>query len=107
MTWHDLDSARTEWGDAPRTDERLQALLDAARFKVTGYASRRVRAALALPGAAVPSNLREAQLRVAINLWNDEDADTAAPDSDFLPAPRRYLEWHGLVRPRRGTPNVR
>ena len=106
MPWHDLESARTEWGDAPRTDERLQSLLDAAQFKVTGYASRTVRAALAAAPTVVPDNLREAQLRVTINLWNDEDADTTAVDSEF-PTTRRYLEWHQLVRPRRGTPNVR
>ncbi len=41
----------------------------------------------------IPPRLREAQLRVAINLWNDEEADTTAVDPDF--PPRLAATWSG------------
>ena len=88
--WHDLESARDQWDDAPFSDERLTALLDVARSRVVRWAAWQ-------PAAnAVPSHFREAQLRVAINLWNAEKSDQAAADGDF-PFQARLLEWKTLI----------
>lgn len=96
--WHDLDSARDQWEDAPLSDERLASLLEAARSRV-------VRWALWQPELdAVPSHFREAQLRVAINLWNSEKSDQVSDSGDF-PFQSRMLEWKTLVP--RGRPHVR
>lgn len=106
-TWHDLVSAREEWEDAPSNDTRLEMLLEVAKDKVVAYAGAADRENITTWGfSGVVPRLREAQLRVAINLWNDEEADTTAIDPDF-PTSRRYLEWKKLVRPQRGVPRVR
>jgi hypothetical protein len=102
MTWHTLETAREEWEDAPSSDRRLTVLLENAKLKVIAYAGRRLEH---LQDTNV-APLMEAQLRVAINLWNDEQADTTIVDSDF-PTTRRFLEWKKLIRPQRGVPRVR
>jgi len=99
-TWHDAESIRDEWDDAPDNDARLESLLDVSKAKVIAYAPRLVE------DATVPQTYREAQLRVVINLWNDEEADAIAVDPEY-PVARRYLEWKKLVRPGRGVPRVR
>lgn len=97
-TWHSLESARDEWEDAPLNDERLASLLEAARGRVVRWAGWQ-------PGATnVPSNFREGQLRVAINLWNSERDSEASSDGEFQFTPR-MLEWKTLVP--RGRAHVR
>lgn len=106
-TWHDKDTARDEWEDAPSNDDRLDSLLASARDKVTAYARRAdLTDNTEEGGFQIPQRLREGQLRVAINLWNDEQDDMTAVESDF-PTTRRYLEWKKIVRPQRGVPRVR
>lgn len=105
-TWHDRTSARDEWEDAPSNDARLDSLLEVARDKVTDYARPADLVGDVAPDFTIPQRLREAQLRVAINLWNDEQDDTQAVDTDF-PVTRRYLEWKKIVRPGKAVPRVR
>lgn len=97
-TWHTLETVRDEWDDAPLNDERLASLLEAARGRVVRWAGWQP------TPTTVPSNMREAQLRVLINLWNSEKADQGSSDGDFVFTPR-MLEWKTLVP--RGRAHVR
>lgn len=109
-TWHNGTSASEQWGDAPTNDDRLASLLEVAKDKVIAYARPADLVGISTDPDVedeIPPRLREAQLRVAINLWNDEEADTTAVDPpDFPPTTRRYLEWKKIVRRSGGCPPV-
>lgn len=103
--WHTLPSARDEWKDATRiNDRRLFVLLDVARTQVTDFAP-------ALPEDALPPlAYREAQLMQARNLWNAARVDPSGGESDgssfaLTPFP---LDWtiKQLLRPKRARPVV-
>ena len=85
--WHTIDSARSQWDDAPFEDDELQELLDVAQQAVLAYAP-------ALPGVTytiidgyvvpsetvIPTSYRHAQLMQARNVWNSSQA---SPSGDF------------------------
>lgn len=105
-TWHDAESVREEWIDAPESDELLDELLEVAQQSVVAYAP-------ALPASedeSIPTNYRYAQLQQVKNLWNAGRVDSAGGVGDegfvFRPHP---LDWviKQILRPRRAVPRVR
>ena len=107
--WHDIESARDEWIDAPMDDDVLEELLTVAQQQVVAYAP-------ALPEPAegeeqdIPSNYRYAQLQQAKNLFNAGRVDSTGGvgESDFVARPFP-LDWviRQILRPRRAVPRVR
>lgn len=108
-TWHDLESARDQWIDAPLDDDVLGELLEVAREQVIAYAPTLPTPAEDAP-LSLPVSYRRAQLQQARNLWNaaavNGDGQTGSGDFVFQPRP---LDWHirQLLRPRKGAPRVR
>lgn len=108
-TWHDIESARDQWIDAPLDDDVLEELLDVSVQQVIAYAP-----ALAEPAEGeeldVPVNYRRAQLQQARNLWNASKVDPSGGigGDDFVIRPFP-LDWiiRQTLRPRRGVPRVR
>jgi hypothetical protein len=114
-TWHDIESARDEWVDAPLDDDVLGELLDIAEQQVVAYAP-------ALPEPTdeeledsgwtqpIPAAWRRAQLTQARNIWNAAKVDPSGGvgDDTFVLRPHP-LDWHvkQLLRPRKGVPRVR
>jgi len=105
QTWHDLDSARTDWRDAPANDMQLQTLLDVAQTQVEAYGP------LTLEEAdPVPTNYRLAQLMQTRNLWNANKVDAGSGqigDDTFAIRPFP-MDWvvKNVIRPKRGVPVV-
>lgn len=109
-TWHDIESARDQWIDAPLDDDVLEELLAVAEQQVIAYAP-------ALPEPAedeeldVPVNYRRAQLQQARNLWNASKVDPSGSgiDGDSYVIRPFPLDWmiRQTLRPRRGVPRVR
>lgn len=108
--WHDVESARDRWVDAPLDDDDLEELLEVAKQAVIEYAP-------ALPEPEdpeaeedIPVNYRRAQLMHSRNLWNASTASTAGTfgEGEFVITPRP-LDWHvqQMLRPKRGVPVVR
>lgn len=108
-TWHTLESARSEWIDAPLDDDQLNELLEVARDAVLAFAP-------ALDGEVVsddgylsvipdtiPTAYRVAQLMQARNVWN---STKASPTGDFdgggFSLTTFPLDWQvkQLLRPR-------
>lgn len=112
-TWHDIESARDQWVDAPLDDERLEELLTVACQQVVAYAPKSVREALEADDAApdeVPTNLRVAQLMQARNIFNAQRVDAASGgmgEDTFMVRPHP-LDWmvKQIIRPRTGVPRV-
>jgi pyruvate dehydrogenase complex dehydrogenase (E1) component len=114
--WHDIESAREQWGDAEHiSDELLEELLEVARNDVMSYARKVDRdaydAATEEEPFDVPGNLRMAQRRQAENIWNATVITNPAGGTgggDFILQPHP-LDWHikQLIRPRRAVPRVR
>ncbi len=109
-SWHDVESARNQWVDAPLDDVALEQLLEVAKGQVIAFAP-------ALPEPAegaeqtVPEHYRMGQLMQARNLWNAGKVDTASGgmgDDTFIVRPRP-LDWtvKQVLRPRKGVPRVR
>jgi hypothetical protein len=70
--WTTTEQARAGWPDAPKSDERLNALLLAAYESGVIYAP-------AIPdGAAVPQRYKEAQLLTARAIWTAARAQADA-----------------------------
>lgn len=111
-TWHDIESIRGEWVDAPLDDGVLAELLDVAKDAVMAYAfkSDRVAYETELEDYDVPARLRMAQRRHAENIWNAASVDSSGGggEGDFVAQPHP-LDWHikQLIRPRGGVPRVR
>lgn len=113
-TWHDIDSVRDDWIDAPLNDDVLGELLITARGDVMAYAFKSDRdaydAATEEEPYEVPDRLRFAQRKQAENLWNAGRVDTSGNVGDgeytYQPHP---LDWHvkQIIRPRRAVPRVR
>lgn len=108
-SWHDAESARSTWADAPLDDVALEQLLDVAKGQVIAYAP-------ALPEPAegeeqnVPEHYRMGQLMQARNIWNAGKVSTGGEfgEGDF--AIRVHpLDWmvKQVLRPRVGVPRVR
>lgn len=111
-TWHNLESARDEWADAPLDDEQLSNLLEAAKEAVLAYApSTTVEYAWQdgyyLPvgePAEISRGWRIAQLMQSRNIWNSSKATPGTGDFDGS----NYgistfpLDWQvkQLIRPR-------
>lgn len=98
--WHNLDSARAEWDQAPLSDVTLYSLLETARIECEAFAPER---------STIPANFRAAQLLQARNSLN---AGQVQPSGDFgegsfqmTPFP---MDWKvkQLLRPKTGRPLV-
>lgn len=110
--WHDADSARNAWADAPDDDEQLDELLTVARGQVVRYAPQKAAdPTMAEDSDDVPAAYRVAQLRQAQNIWSASAVDPAGgigDGADFVLRPHP-LDWHvkQLIRPKGGRPHVR
>jgi hypothetical protein len=99
--WHDADSAREEWLDAPFEDPQLEALLDVARVQCLTYAPGEFTASF------VPPRYRMAQLLQARNLWNASKQDPGGEMGGEGFAVRVFpMDWtvKNLLRPKSGVP---
>lgn len=112
--WHDTESARSNWDDAPDDDEQLDELLEVARDQVVRYAPERKTDPIVAPDSeAVPVRYRLAQLRQAQNIWaaQNVNSDGAMGDGgEFTLRPVAHpLDWHvkQIIRPKGAKPNVR
>ena len=95
--WHTLESARTEWEDAPLDDEQLEELLEVGKDAVLAYAP-----VLADPDEP-PTRYRVAQLMQARNVWNSSSVSTAGDfDSGSYGLTTHPLDWQikQILRPR-------
>ena len=113
--WHDIDSVRDDWIDAPLNDDVLTELLAVAKTQVMAYARKVHRTAYEAAIEAeevwdVPDELRLAQRRHVENMWNAGRVDTGGGigSDDFVMKPHP-IDWHvkQLIRPRRGVPRAR
>jgi hypothetical protein len=112
--WHDVESVRDQWVDAPLDDELLDELLENAKGQVIAYAFKSVReayeAATEEEPFDVPANLRLAQRRQTENLWTAGNVDSggAMGEDTFVRTPHP-LDWHvkQIIRPRSAVPRVR
>jgi hypothetical protein len=104
MTWHDAESARDQWSDAPLDDDTLDDLLEVARVAVLAYAP------VMAEGAEIPVSYAAAQLMQARNVWNSSKVSTSGEfgGGDYVLRPHP-LDWQvkQLIRPRRAVPRVR
>lgn len=112
--WHDTESARTNWDDAPYEDEQLAELLAVARGQVIAYSpTRKDDPIVAADSEVVPVEYRLAQLRQAQNIWTAQNvnSDGGMGDGDaFTLRPVSHpLDWHvkQIIRPKGARPRVR
>ncbi|HWU46145.1 MAG TPA: hypothetical protein VN133_05250 [Humibacter sp.] len=124
-TWYDTTTARTDWGDAPASDDQLETLLTIAKNAVITYAPKYTdptTAALSLGQIdpvtglinpitdTIPPDYRQAQLMQARNTWNAAKVDPANAslgDDQFVIRPFP-LDWmvKQIIRPKRALPWV-
>lgn len=110
--WHNAESARAQWDDAPYEDEPLEELLEIARGQVIAYSPHRKADPVVAEGSdEVPVAYRLAQLRQAQNLWRAQAVDTTGgigDGADFVLRPHP-LDWHvkQIIRPKGARPRVR
>lgn len=108
--WHDIDSARDEWIDAPMNDDVLTALLAVSKQQVIAYAPRLPVVDPPVDPEVIPENYRYGQLEQAKNLYNAGRVDASGGDGDgsFVARPHP-LDWiiKQILRPRRAVPRVR
>lgn len=112
--WHDAESARANWDDAPFDDEVLDELLEVARGQVIAYSpSKKADPIVAADSVVVPVRYRLAQLRQAQNMWSAQNVDSSGSvgdGGDFSLTPVTHpLDWHvkQIIRPKGATPRVR
>lgn len=112
ITWHDIESIRTEWDDAEQIENSLLGeLLVVARDAVLAYAP-------ALPAFVpegeedqqeIPTRYRLGQMIHVKNLWNASriGASDSLGGETFTIQPRP-LDWHvkQILRPAQGVPRV-
>lgn len=99
--WHNLDSARDGWADAPNDDDLLWELLVVARDAIEEFAP------VLGVDVAVPARYRKGQLMQARNLWNSDDVSPAGVEGmDSYAVTPRPLDWavKQVVRPRSAVP---
>ena len=109
--WHDIDSARDLWDDAPLDDDELTELLEVAADAVVSFAPALVVAVA--PGdheGVIPVAWRRAQLMQARNIHN---ADLVTPGgevgADGFVRTIHPLDWQikQILRPKKGAPRAR
>ncbi|MEX1079808.1 MAG: hypothetical protein WED09_11945 [Homoserinimonas sp.] len=109
-TWHDIETARDEWVDAPLDDDALTTLLAVAKQQVLAYAPTLPAVDPPVEPEEIPDNYRYGQLEQAKNLWNAGrvDAGGGVGDDTFVVRPHP-LDWiiKQILRPRRAVPRVR
>lgn len=109
--WHDLESARNQWVDAPFDDDQLQELLDVAQNAVLAYAPALPTGELVIiddvvvpaDPESIPVSYRVAQLMQARNVWNSSKASPAGDfDNGSYGLTSFPLDWQvkQLLRPR-------
>lgn len=106
-TWHDLESCRAEWLDAPDDDVVLEELLIAAQDAVLAYAPSSL--GLTPESTEVPARIARAQLAQARNTWNASRVSTQGDYGSENYAMAVFpLDWHvkALIRPRTAIPVV-
>lgn len=113
-TWHDAESARANWADAPYDDDALNELLAVAREQVVRYSPSKKDDANVQPDSeAVPVHYRLAQLRQVQNMWQAANVDSTGGVGDgggFEIRPVTHpLDWHvkQIIRPKSAVPHVR
>jgi len=110
-TWHDIESARDEWGDdAPFNDDVLTELLEVSKLQIIAYAPTLPEPEDPEAEEVIPTNYRLGQLRQAQNLWTAGQVDSSGEIGDGSFAVRPHpLDWviKQILRPRRGVPRVR
>jgi hypothetical protein len=102
--WHTLDSARSQWIDAPEPDDVLYTLLEAAKAQCLAFAP-------ALDPAArwVPATYKQAQLMQTRALWQSTKSNSADQMNaegftvTVFPLDRTIK---ALLRPKKGVPVV-
>ncbi|PPG53416.1 hypothetical protein C5C41_06740 [Rathayibacter sp. AY1E9] len=96
-TWHSIESARSDWLDAPDEDDQLQELLDLSRDAVEAFGG--------YVAHDIPAGWRAAQLMQARNVWiaSTVDSNGSIGEGDFALSPRP-LDWmvKQLIRPQSG-----
>ena len=106
--WHDLESARDEWPDAPTDygdggDDSLATLLAVAKEAVIAYAPA-VEEAL----TTIPDSYRQAQLMQARNVWNSQKVSVGGDfdGGQYGLSAGFPLDWQvrQLIRPKTGKP---
>lgn len=112
--WHDIDSARANWDDAPDDNGALEELLTVARDQVVAYSPHRKGDPAVAPGSeVVPVAYRLAQLRQTQNMWAAQNVDSSGgigDGGDFMLRPVTHpLDWHvkQIIRPKGARPRVR
>lgn len=111
-TWHDGDSARRLWQDAPADDELLDTLLIVAAEQVAAFAPEWHDAAgnvVPIPQDQVPARYRQAQLMQMRNVYNaaKTDPQIAGDGEMFVIRPYPMDNFiKNIIRPKRGTPWV-
>jgi hypothetical protein len=106
-TWHTPATARTEWADAPKTDEALASLLTAARHQCEAFAP----ATKTVDPAAIPEEYRIAHLMQARAIWQAQNTATN-PAGDFEAGGQTVrvypMDWQvkSLLRPALGVPGI-
>ncbi|MCU1439992.1 MAG: hypothetical protein JWP85_989 [Rhodoglobus sp.] len=101
--WHNLDSARDGWADAPDNDDILWELLEVARNDVEEYAP------ILEEGARPPSHYRKGQLGHARNTWNASEVSSSGTiGMDGYAIQPKPLDWaiKQMLRPKNVRPGV-
>lgn len=111
-SWHDTESAATQWPDAPDDDAVLKELLEVARGQVVAYSPHsKTDPVVEAASDVVPVAYRLAQLRQAQNLWaaGSTSPDGGIGDGESFTLTPHPLDWHvkQIIRPKGGAPRVR
>lgn len=101
--WHNLDSARDNWADAPTNDDILWDLLGVARNDVEEYAP------ILAEGQRPPVNYRKGQIGHARNIWNASEVSSSGNIGlDGYAIQPKPLDWSikQTLRPKNVRPLV-
>jgi len=75
-TWHTPETARTYWGQAPKSDTLLQELLDVSREQIEIAMSSH-----APEDEDVPERIRMAQVKNARAIWEEARANVTGDEA--------------------------
>lgn len=110
--WHDIESARSQWDDAPLDDDQLTELLEVAKVAVLAYAPALDAGSyvvdddgyiVMVDADTVPASYRYAQLMQARNVWNSSQASPGGDlDGSSYGISTFPLDWQvkQILRPR-------